>query len=363
MDKAFFEVFPTLKLNKNLQELFEETFVTRVVSSSRKDRLRIYLSCRCLIEKDVIYTVEREIVRQLFPKAKIKVTFMESFHLTGRYTTEGLLSVYKNSILLELKNYDHFEYQLFYHAELEFPEDTVLKLVLEDTIVARSRSEELVRILDKILNERCGISTEVYVSYREAAPKKARKNAELKMQEEVSRIVQMSKDGAEAFKEGEPEQQPAEERTTDAPEPVKAVNEKNKFEKKNWPSRRGSRIKKSDNPDVIYGYDFNEEPVVISEIDGEIGEIIVKGQIIRFETRDTRNEKKLVIFDVTDFTDTITVKMFPKKEHWEKLSADIGEGKFVIVKGVINVDKFDGELTLGFVTGIKKTEDFTSSRM
>ena len=38
-------------------------------------------------------------------------------------------------------------------------------------------------------------------------------------------------------------------------------------------------------------------------------------------------------------------------------------GQFVRIKGVANIDKFDGELTIGSVSGIKKCEDFTSKRM
>ena len=34
------------------------------------------------------------------------------------------------------------------------------------------------------------------------------------------------------------------------------------------------------------------------------------GKIISFDTREIRNEKTILMFSVTDFTDTITVKMF-----------------------------------------------------
>ncbi len=386
MDKAFFEVFPTLKLNKGLQELFEETAVTRVVSSSRKDQLKIYLSSPRLIEKETIYGVEREIVRQLFPEANIRVSFLESFHLSSQYTPKTLMDAYHDSIMLELKNYNHFDYQLFYHANLDFSEEKVIRLVLEDTIVARNRSGELVRVLDKILNERCGIGTDIRISYRDAAPNKAREHAKLKMQEEVGRITRLSENGEE---EGQEEQGQESagilEAGLQAPAAVlkpadnteisaKRKDGKPAGGKKEWKSRAslekgssitrgGSRYKKSSNPDVVYGRDFEEEPVPIAEIAGEVGEVIVKGKIIRFETRDTRNEKKLVIFDITDYTDTITVKMFPRPEQQEELFANVEEGKFIIVKGVANIDKFDGELTLGFIVGIKKTKDFTSKRM
>jgi len=44
MSKAYFDVFPTLKLDKKLHDLMEQTVVERVSATSRKDFLRIYLS-------------------------------------------------------------------------------------------------------------------------------------------------------------------------------------------------------------------------------------------------------------------------------------------------------------------------------
>ena len=43
MSKPFFEVFPTLKLNDDLWMLFESTKVTKVVTNSARDYVRIHL--------------------------------------------------------------------------------------------------------------------------------------------------------------------------------------------------------------------------------------------------------------------------------------------------------------------------------
>ena len=86
------------------------------------------------------------------------------------------------------------------------------------------------------------------------------------------------------------------------------------------------------------------------------------GKIISFDTREIRNEKTILMFSVTDFTDTITVKMFVRNDQLAELLGDIKKGAFVKIKGVTTIDKFDGELTIGSVTGIKKIGDFTVSR-
>ena len=68
-------------------------------------------------------------------------------------------------------------------------------------------------------------------------------------------------------------------------------------------------LKRSDHPDVIYGRDFQEEAIPIEDIEGEMGEVVIRGKIISFDSREIRNQKTILMFDVTDFTDTITIKI------------------------------------------------------
>ena len=117
------------------------------------------------------------------------------------------------------------------------------------------------------------------------------------------------------------------------------------------------------NPDVIYGRDFEEESMEIEKIDGPIGEVVIRGKILSVDTREIRNEKTIIIFSVTDFTDTIVLKIFARNDDVPELLKEISGGKFVRVKGVATIDKFDSELTIGSIVGIKKCADFTTIRM
>ena len=50
-----------------------------------------------------------------------------------------------------------------------------------------------------------------------------------------------------------------------------------------------------------------------------MGELVIQGKIISFDLREIRGDKTILIFDVTDFTDTITVKMFAKNEMLDEI--------------------------------------------
>ena len=71
MSKKFFEVFPTLKLNGGMQDLFEQVMVERVSATKRKDFLRIYISSDRLIQKADVFLVEQEMRKQFFPGGRL----------------------------------------------------------------------------------------------------------------------------------------------------------------------------------------------------------------------------------------------------------------------------------------------------
>lgn len=73
--------------------------------------------------------------------------------------------------------------------------------------------------------------------------------------------------------------------------------------------RRSGYGRKSDNPDVLYGRDFDEESVEIEKIEGEIGEVVIRGKILATDVRELRSGNSLFIFSISDFTDTISVKV------------------------------------------------------
>ena len=80
-----------------------------------------------------------------------------------------------------------------------------------------------------------------------------------------------------------------------------------------------------------------------------MGEVAIRGQVISLDTREIRNEKTIIIISVTDFTDTIVLKIFSKNEDVPELLESIKKGAFLKIKGVTTIDKFDSELTIGSI--------------
>ncbi|MDR0221453.1 MAG: PolC-type DNA polymerase III [Lachnospiraceae bacterium] len=121
--------------------------------------------------------------------------------------------------------------------------------------------------------------------------------------------------------------------------------------------------KRSSNLDVLYGRDFDDDPIIpLKDIVGELGVVLVRGQIATLDRRAIGNDKTILAFCVTDFVDSIMVKIFVDNEWLAETTARIETGAFVKVKGTVQTDRYDGELIIGTVVGIKKAEDFRAAR-
>lgn len=378
--KRFFDVFPTLQLDQRLESIFEQVEVERVSSTKRRDFLRIYIVCDRLIEKENILKVETAVKRQLFPKFQMVIKIYEKFHLSSQYNPEKLMDIYRDSILLELKEYSPVEYNIFKGADIVFPSENKMIVTLEDSVPARSRSAELLRILDKIFNERCGLETETEVRYKESRAGRHKEEDEQKIAMQVAQIVARAsavsaEDGAADGTAGNGGL-PAREGTAETAaagtgknggrviENEAAFRSGMRKEKKEFGRGEFKRaVKRSDNPEVLYGRDFDDDAMPIEEIIGEMGEVVIRGKILTMDKREIKNEKTILFYDVTDFGDTLTFKIFAPNEQVAEITEGIRPGAFVKIKGMAVIDKFDNELTIGSIAGIKKIPDFTLSRM
>jgi DNA polymerase-3 subunit alpha (Gram-positive type) len=382
MANAFLEVFPTLQLNHEMKGLLSEATVTKVASNRNRDFIRVYFDNTRLIPKRDIWRLEEDMRQQLFPNQKMQIKLMEHYRLSSQYTAKTLLDTYKESMLCEIKEYSLLLYNIFRKAEIRFEEDMQMTLILEDTLIARESQDELIEVLDKIIRERCGIQTKFDIQFVEKKESHYKKNTDHQIDLEVESIVRRT-----AAAKSEHEQEHAEDEmlgavakeneadTSKAQSPkeqsAKVAKTKSAADagsrqngKKGGVKKREYGLKRSDNPDVFYGRDFDEEAVTIDTIQGEVGEVVIRGQIIDTDMRELRNgEKTIVKIVITDFTDTIAAKIFVKNEQRDELMEHLKKGNFIKIKGVTTMDKFDHEIGLSFLAGMKKIPDFTTPRL
>ena len=369
MEKKVSEVFPNLKLPAGLSDLMDVSTVTKVAINPDHTLLCVYLDSSQWIAKEDIYQLESLIERQLFQNIKLRVHIIEHFHLSSQYTVQNFFEMYRPSILLELERYNKVIYSMFKNAEISFRDEKTMRMVLPDAVISREKYEHLEEILEKIFVQRCGLDFHLESSFKRFSDETREKEKEEQINDYVNRLMQQVKEirgKSEAVAEPTPEQTKEKRKTKEhsgKKEPAKTAPGKGRRVPGPAGERRSFRaVKKSDNPDVIYGRDPEEATIDIETISGEMGEVTIRGQILTMESREIRNEKTILMFNVTDFTDTITVKMFLENEQVPEITGRLKKGGFVKIKGRTTIDKFDHELSIASVQGIKSIGSFVSVR-
>ncbi|WP_425447477.1 PolC-type DNA polymerase III [Dethiothermospora halolimnae] len=97
---------------------------------------------------------------------------------------------------------------------------------------------------------------------------------------------------------------------------------------------------------IILGKGIKEMPVDICEIDTNTGTATIEGEIFDLEVRDIKGNRKIYSFNITDYTSSMTVKIFANKKVQPILDESLREGLYLKVKGDIVFDKFMKELIM-----------------
>ncbi len=113
------------------------------------------------------------------------------------------------------------------------------------------------------------------------------------------------------------------------------------------PAKRTAPAKKTKIPqaDIIYGNPVSTKPAPMSEVNEESGTVTVRGEILSIDTRPRKNGGFILQFYLTDKSNTLPVKMFPREEE-KKLIARVEEvkaaGDWLVIHGRYQRDEFSG---------------------
>ena len=362
----FFEAFERLQVGNDLHGLFEQVDVTKIVASKTKKHVSIYMKSNRLISRKNLRKMEYQMKKQIFLEVMDTLEFIEAYQLSAQYTPEKLMNVYLDSMLEELKEISVLDFDIVKGAEFRFEKEDLI-VCCEDNFMARKRGNPLKCYFEKVFQQRFGFHTNVALEYiepkikekeyEELVVKRADFDAAHSMETKEEEGVELPW-GAE---NGKGERAKKEKQSIKDEKENMTKAKKSSFSKGNY-GKKGGYKRLPDDPDLIYGRSFEGDTIPITEIQDEVGEVVIHGKILEIEMRELRNEKTIVIFKITDFTDTISAKIFLKNEQVEEFSAAVKKGNFVKLKGMALLDRYDREISIGSIIGIKNIIDFTVKR-
>ena len=328
---------------------------TRVSKTSTNSLARVYIKNDRVISKKIIYRVEDALKKQIFRIQNMDVRIIDRYNLSKQYTPQTIMDVYYDSILFELEKYWTLEYNLLKNSTWEFEKDDLLVLTLEDGFLARTYADDLKEYFQLIFLNRFGF--EIDVEYKYVA--KLEKRYEKENEHKLNLRIKQNEDNFMAAGEEAKSDNGAEKNKKYAEQKAKAAAF---FNERGASGKDLTRYRKPANTDILYGRDFDDEVTAIEQIESPIGEVVINGMIRSIETREIRNERTILSIVVTDFTDSIVVKMFARNEQLPGLYEFIKKGNFLKIKGIASMDKYDQEITISNVSGIRKGSDNRSVR-
>ncbi len=357
----FFEVFKTLKLPEELAVYFEDAEVTKVSKTSTNSLARVYIKSDRVISKQIIYKVEDALKKQVFRVQNMDVRIIDRYRLSKQYTPQNIMEIYYDSILFELEKYWILEYNILKEGSWEFERDDLLVITLSDSFLAHTNADNLADYFRQIFLNRFGFEIDVEYKYAKRDDNQLEKenahklNLRIKQIEDGIRAAESAEENTETAVKTSSKKNVKENKETGKSEDKAQLSKG--FYKEGKKDRYDDYRRKPANTDVLFGRDFDEDATPIEQIDTAIGEVVISGMIREVETREIRNERTIIMFSVTDFTDTIMVKMFVKNEQLSEMLEFIKKKNFLKIKGMAVMDKYDQEIAISNVSGIRKGAD------
>lgn len=151
---------------------------------------------------------------------------------------------------------------------------------------------------------------------------------------EVDLLVEESPHSASEFKDWEREE----------------INKKiiippSNMEKSNKSDNKSEVPTHSNENRVLMGKPISTQPIPIENIVEEEKSVVVKGRLFDLEIKELRSGRTLVTFNLTDNTNTITVKFFENEKN-KGVSEQLKENQWLLVRGSVQEDRYSQELTI-----------------
>lgn len=91
---------------------------------------------------------------------------------------------------------------------------------------------------------------------------------------------------------------------------------------------------------LMIGYDIKDQPVPLQSISDEEKKVTVQGTVLDLDFKKLRNGNTLIQFILTDYTDSIQVKVFARNKDDEQTLQQLANGQWLKARGKVEFDRF-----------------------
>lgn len=303
--------------NTILSKQMKDVYIQKVVYFKENKIVYFYLTSKDIVSYELIDKFREELKDNLdyFKDIKIKIRY------TGldRKTNKDIIKRYWNNILYILKSLCPAIEGWYKKVEYMCLEDTLKIKLPKDLFYEKLMRKNIIHVLNTTLSEELGIHLDIVL--------------ERAIDENISiqKIIERNDREIE--------------------EKIKAL-EFSKTEEKEV-EEEGYVIKPEIDENLIYGENVNVIVEQISKLNINSGTTGIIGEVFDIETKELRNGKILLILAVTDYTSSISCKIFLNDTNKDNVLSKIKTGSYLKIKGDIIYDTYQREISMT-ISGIRK---------
>ncbi|MFO7263223.1 MAG: PolC-type DNA polymerase III [Bacillaceae bacterium G1] len=283
------------------QQYFARGTIEKVEVYPEQRAWRIFIRLPEPPPADVFVQVTEQVARHLHPLVRV------FFHVSyDRLEIADFLQSYWPVLLQRMDLQDHVR-QWLQSTSWTLTENTLCLHVKQPLLAEWLEKKHLLNDLKELIASLSGQSLRIRCEYVDDAERRQQWEAQ-KREEEASLVRQAQ----EAWEES---QQPA------APTPEAEQT-------------------------LSLGKPIDVDPVPLERVVEEESNVTIQGEVFAREWVETKNGRRFLLLSVTDYTDSIQVKVFARDKEEEALVDRIAPGMWLKVRGNAQIDFFSRELTL-----------------
>lgn len=320
--KTLLDTFLNLRLRESLgKDLLTTTEVLKISRSSSDNFVYIYLRFKRLVDENTIKELEREIESQFFASYGYRVKIEDTYDLPDYSVSDVLNLVWSRFVSKMAEDHPSCKGAL-QRAKWTVDEESQIHVTIDGYSMIESLSEAWGKSIRETLLNRFQLQSSVSFDFTQ--PKKHI----FTYSDPVERSIPVVADARTASVSDTSSEVPFDETNSSvtasvAPKTAETTTSKQTSQKKT-PLRSGNGFKsgrpgtvkasfneKAQNPNVIYGRSFTDESHELSYYGQLEGQMVIRCEILAVETTEIKNKEKVILkVDVTDYTDSITCKIF-----------------------------------------------------
>ncbi|NLU53739.1 MAG: PolC-type DNA polymerase III [Clostridiaceae bacterium] len=311
---------------EKLPEAFSRSFIRHLCYNKSKKNIDLYIECLTAVRPEHIKQLENCVSKYFQVKVNVqpgfKVDNLEDFQ---EWQKELLL----NRILSEKPHLMHFVEDADFVVSGRYlkicpktPCSAMLSAAGLGNVIERAMMDLFSRDMKVIFSDDCSVHENM------AEYEVERKEAEKRIVAEVMSSI--------------PQREAKKEKASDT---ANAKNNYNNNEVK-YKYQVKAKNKGPRDPNLIYGTGIKGEVIKLNQVDINSGMVTIEGQILKTEKRELKTGRILFSFDITDFTYSVTCKLFPREDEVDLICEKLVKGQYVRLSGEAQYDMFAKELVI-----------------